>query len=81
MTRTATFYVVLARQLRPLRHGRAKVVRTVREGYEPVLAAGQCAVKISIEVPDTAFEPLLQGPSLAFAVEDTLRAEVTKEKP
>lgn len=81
MTRTATFYVVLARQLRPNRPSKAKVIRTVREGYAPVLGAGQCAVKISIEVPDAAFEPLLQGPSLAFTVEDTLRAEVTKETP
>ena len=78
--RAVTTYLVLERNtLAWAGRGKARVIR--HSANPPSLKRGQCAVKISIEVPDAAFEPVLAGPSLAFAVEDTLRAKASKEAP
>lgn len=79
--RTATVYLILERP-HPRRWGMQRIARVVKHSATPPhLQRGQCAVKVSIEVPDAAFEPVLAGPSLAFQVEDVLRATATKEKP
>lgn len=74
-TRKATVYLVLERnELTWHGRGKARVVR--HSANPPALRRGQCAIKISIAVPEEAFEPILAGPDLAFDVENTLRAEV-----
>jgi hypothetical protein len=75
--RSVTAYLVLERK-----RGWSRKARIVRHcANPPDLKKGQCAVRISIEVPEAAFEPVLAGPSLAFAVEDILQATAEKEKP
>jgi hypothetical protein len=75
--RRVTVYLVLERP----RRWAPKSARVVRHSMTtPVLRSGQCAVKVTIEVPDTAFEPILDIPvALAFAVNDVLRATAEKE--
>jgi hypothetical protein len=59
--RTVTTYLVLERAVRGW-GAKARIVKA--SAQPPSLKRGQCAVRISIEVPDAAFEPVLAGPSL-----------------
>lgn len=70
--KSVELYVVLTRSRRW--HRALRVVRA--SPREPDLKRGECAVKLSLSVPDEAFEPVLQGPSLAFEVGQVLRAPV-----
>lgn len=72
MTRTLDCFLVLAKG----RYNEARVVRKAKA--RPRLMAGECAVRIRITVPDEAFDPVLKGPDMAFAIDNTLRAEVAK---
>jgi len=76
--RKATFYVVLERGTRGYQWNKARVVR--HTANKPTdLRGGQCAVKITVDVPDEAFDPVLDVPEIAFAVADVLRANASKE--
>jgi len=75
--RKATFYVVLERPTKWYRRLYARVVRMTAN--KPSLVGGQCAVKITVDVPDEAFDPVLDVPEIAFAVTDVLRASASKE--
>lgn len=75
--RTVTTYLVLERGSRYW-HRKARVVK--HSVNLPTLKAGQCAVKVSIEVDDAAFDPIFDVPPVTFAIGDTLRAQVTKEE-
>lgn len=74
-TRTVTLYLVLERnELAWQGRGRARVIRHSKN--TPELARGQCAVKVTLSVPDEAFEPILTAPEpLTFTVENTFRAK------
>lgn len=74
-TRSVTFYVVL-------RRGRWSTEATIvrKSIRKPRLVRGECAVKVSLSVPDEAFEPVFVGPSLAFEVGEVLRAPVQGAK-
>lgn len=75
--RRATVYLVLERSARRPRwchDAEARIVRT--SASAPRLVAGQCAVRVTVEVPDVAFEPVLDVPeALAFGVADVLPRE------
>lgn len=79
--RIVTTYLVLERASTRT-WGHKEIARLIRTSKgKPRLAAGQCAVRVSVSVPDAAFEPVLAGPSLAFAVEDVLQATTQKGTP
>lgn len=79
--RTLSTYLVLRRASDRRWDGRDKAIIVRHTPHVPTLQAGECAVRIRVEVPDTAFEPVLDAPEMAFAVEDVLRATIAKDKP
>lgn len=79
--RKLTTYLVLRRASQRTWDGRDKAIIVRHTPRVPDLRQHECAVKITIEVPDEAFEPVLDVPEMAFAVEDVLRATIKKEDP
>lgn len=69
--RTVKIYLVLVRGRYPLE---TRVVR--KSTSKPRLNRGECAVRVSLSVPDEAFDPVFQGPELAFEVGQVLRAPI-----
>jgi hypothetical protein len=69
--RTVKTYLVLRQGRYPFE---AIVVR--KSTKRPTLKRGECAVRVELSVPEEAFEPMFQGPSLAFEVGQVLRAPV-----
>lgn len=72
-TRQATFYIVFCR-LRNASHpgSTMRVVRTYIS--EPVLEPGECAVRVTVVVPDSAFDPPILDGGL-FEAEHVVRYE------
>jgi hypothetical protein len=69
MPRVVTTYLVLEKK-RGWR-GQARVVRTAANA--PTLRTGQCAVKVRVEVPDEAFEPVFSAPDQVVALDYVMR--------
>lgn len=67
--RTVTFYAVLERHRW---WGKARCVAL--RAAAPELARGQCAVKVTLEVQDVCFEPVIDVEKIAVPVPDVLRA-------
>jgi hypothetical protein len=78
--RRLTTYLVLRRASQRTWDGRDKAIIVRHTPHTPTLQCGECAVKIKIEVPDEAFEPVLDAPEMAFPVEDVLRATIIKDQ-
>lgn len=75
---TETFYITLRRH-----QVQSWTMIATRIGRDaPRLKQGECSVKISVTLPEEAFEPAFIGPRIAFEIGEVLRApiEVTKEK-
>jgi hypothetical protein len=76
--RTVTTYLVIERKRGW--GGRSRVVR--HAANKPSLKSGQCAVRVTIGIPDEAFEPVFVAPDpITFVVGQTLQATATKEQP
>ena len=78
--RTLSTYLVLRRASSVRWDGRDKAIIVRHTPKVPELRKGEVAVRVRIAVPDEAFEPILDVPEMAFAVEDVLRATITKDQ-
>lgn len=79
--RTATVYLVLERTSQRRWTPEPTAIVVGKSARPPTLKRGQCAVKVKLKIADAAFEPRFATGELAFAVEDTLQATTTKERP
>lgn len=80
-TRRLERYLVLRKASERRWDNRNKAVLVRDTPNRPDLKQGECAVRITIDVPEEAFEPVLSVPAQTFTVAEVLRAGITKEKP